>query len=122
MADHFYARGGKQCRERWHNHLREGVTKSPWSFNEEWVLALAVKAFGNKWSLISQYLPGRTDNTIKNHWNCKMKPKKASFEERILDLLQKKIILETEIENELLERIRKMDKLKLQWKEEDQDR
>lgn len=23
-------RSGKQCRERWHNHLRDGVTKSHW--------------------------------------------------------------------------------------------
>ena len=23
-------RSGKQCRERWHNHLREGVSKKNW--------------------------------------------------------------------------------------------
>lgn len=31
---------GKQCRERWHNHLDPGISKTSWSEFEEWMLFL----------------------------------------------------------------------------------
>lgn len=86
IASQLEGRKAKQCRERWHNHLKEGVTKQEWSEWEEWVLVLGVQAFGNRWSSISRFLPGRPENTIKNHWNCKMIPKKGALFDK-LDLL-----------------------------------
>ena len=54
---------------RWHNHLNPSIKKDKWSLEEEKKLLEVHSKYGNKWSLISKYIPGRTDNCIKNYWN-----------------------------------------------------
>ena len=72
-------RVGKQCRERWHNHLNPKINKSDWTHKEEFLLFLSHKLFGSSWAEISKSFSGRTDNSIKNHWNSAMKRRKERF-------------------------------------------
>eukprot|EP00299_Pterocystis_sp_00344_P012568 c6053_g1_i1.p1 GENE.c6053_g1_i1~~c6053_g1_i1.p1 ORF type:complete len:303 (-),score=67.17 c6053_g1_i1:69-926(-) len=73
LAKSFTNRIGKQCRERWHNHLNPQVRKDAWTEYEDQIILQQVQLIGTKWAAISQHLPGRTDSSIKNRYHSHLK-------------------------------------------------
>ena len=50
IAANLPGRIGKQCRERWHNHLNPDIRKDAWTQEEDDVILQAHKTMGNRWS------------------------------------------------------------------------
>ncbi|GJW48292.1 homeodomain-like protein [Tanacetum coccineum] len=58
IAKDLFGRIGKQCRERWHNHLDPTIKREAWSKDEESTLTYYHRIHGNKWVEIARHLPG----------------------------------------------------------------
>lgn len=63
------SRTGKQCRERYLNHLNPNIKKGNWEAAEDTKILALHASMGNKWCKYTEYLPGRTDCSIKNRFH-----------------------------------------------------
>ena len=65
---------GKQCRDRYLNHIDPCVVKTPWTPEEDRAIIEAQRRLGNVWTKIAEVVGnGRAANGIKNRWNSCLK-------------------------------------------------
>jgi myb proto-oncogene protein len=86
----FSNRTSKQIRERYMNYLYPEVKNGKFSLDEEIRILELHNRFGNRWKLISQFVPGRSSDAIKNRFNSSIKRNKRLF--RVLISLNCKIV------------------------------
>tara|TARA_B110001452_G_scaffold264477_1_gene267544 strand:- start:3314 stop:4591 length:1278 start_codon:yes stop_codon:yes gene_type:complete len=73
IASRVPGRSGKQCRERWHNHLNPSIFKGEWLPEEDASILESFLEHGSSWAAFSLRMSGRTDNAIKNRFNSHIK-------------------------------------------------
>jgi hypothetical protein len=73
VANSIPGRTGKQCRERWVNQLNPQLNFEVWTPEEDSCLMSLVALHGRHWSLITQFLPGRSVNSTKNRFTFLIK-------------------------------------------------
>ncbi|CAG9325415.1 unnamed protein product [Blepharisma stoltei] len=85
LKDRFGIRGktGKQCRERWFNHLDPDIKIGWWTVEEEQILIETQREHGNCWSKIATFLPGRTENAIKNYFYSTIRRNLRRYNRRV---------------------------------------
>lgn len=59
IASKLEGRLGKQCRERWYNHLDPEIKKEPWTDEEDRLVIELHAKLGNRWAEIAKHLDGR---------------------------------------------------------------
>jgi myb proto-oncogene protein len=70
---HFVSCGVEHDQEFTMLTKRVGNSGCKFSADEERVVLELQAQFGNKWARIATYLPGRTDNDVKNFWSTRQK-------------------------------------------------
>ena len=69
VAQSLQDRTGKQCRERYVNHLNPRLKVTDWSPVEDATIFYFYNISGSHWAKMSRGIPGRTDNGIKNRFH-----------------------------------------------------
>jgi len=83
LNEHFHkglrVRTGKQCKERWSNHLNPDINRGPWTPSEDLKLLECYSFLGNKWSLIAKRIANRTESSVKNRVKSMLNKEKQNL-------------------------------------------
>jgi hypothetical protein len=77
IASQLPGRSGRQCRDRWANYLCPGNKNDAWTAAEDDLLMQKFNEMGSRWSVISKFFDGRSENNVKNRWYTHLRPKAA---------------------------------------------
>jgi len=83
VAKAVFGRNQVQCLHRWTKILQPGLTKGPWSIEEDRKLMQWVKKEGpNKWTSCAEYIKGRSGKQCRERWLNTLNPdvKKGNWE------------------------------------------
>ncbi|KAF9115050.1 Myb-like DNA-binding domain protein [Mortierella sp. AM989] len=76
IASQVPGRTASQCRKHWSYARTHHIQKlgEPWTKQDRERLKKAVDKFGTKWSLISEFVVGKTPDQCRNEWRQKLNP------------------------------------------------
>lgn len=86
------SRSARQCRDRWMYYLSPSNNLAPFTPDEDQLIVQKVNEMGKKWSQISKFFNGRSDNSIKNRWYSKLVSKCDVDESGVYSLDPRKVI------------------------------
>ena len=72
VAEKIPGRIGKQVRERWFNQLDPSLVWTEFTKEEDAQLIALHSQLGSQWKQISDFMPGRSENQVKNRFNSSL--------------------------------------------------
>lgn len=103
VANLLPSRSARQCRDRWTYYLSPTNSLLPFTSEEDQLIIQKVNELGKKWTKISKFFPGRSDNSIKNRWYSKLASKCVVDEFGFYSIVQNKLVDELKMNDHVQE-------------------